>query len=103
MKFITFIIAVLILVLSVMPCTDANAMNSKAKTELNQTSHQQGNPLSDTCSPFCLCSCCTGFPIIHHVATIHIAQLMANAATRSFLPSEIIEIILPVWQPPRLV
>ena len=89
--------------MSVMPCADVNAMNSKAKAELTQPSHQHNNPLSDACSPFCLCSCCAGFSIIPHFTKIHAIDLLANIPACSFLPSEIIQIILPVWQPPQLV
>ncbi len=46
MKLFTFLMAIMVLTLSVMPCADdANAMdNSKAKTELTKSTHRQDSP-----------------------------------------------------------
>ena len=104
MKFLAFIMAILVLALSVMPCADTNAMiGSHAKTELTQASPQQHNQSSDVCSPFCHCSCCAGFTITHFTSSFTIIPVPVNKQLNSFLPSEVIDITLPVWQPPQLV
>jgi hypothetical protein len=103
MKFLAFIMAILVLVMSVMPCADdANAM-CKAKTEFKEASHQQDNPTSKVCSPFCQCSCCFGFTISHFPSSFTVITATVNKQISSFLPSEVIDITLPVWQPPQLV
>ena len=103
MKVLAFIMAVMVLVMSVMPCADdANAM-CKVKTEFKQASHQQDNPISKVCSPFCQCSCCVGFTISHFPSSYPVILFTANKQISSFLPSEVIDITLPVWQPPQLV
>ena len=103
MKFLAFIMAILVLALSLMPCADANAVHdSCAKTELTAATHQQHNQAPDGCAPFCHCMCCAGFTI-SHLSSFTIISLIANKQKGSFLPSEVIDITLPVWQPPQLV
>jgi hypothetical protein len=85
-----------------MPCTDANAMNGKVRTEITNPSHQQENPLSDACSPFCSCSCCTGSPIPQYISK---SILVKPELIKSYNPvysSPIKEISLSIWQPPQL-
>jgi hypothetical protein len=104
MKFLAFIMAILVLALSVMPCADTNAMiDNHAKTELTQASPQQHNQSSDVCSPFCHCACCAGFTITHFTSSFTVIPVPVNKQLNSFLPSEVIDITLPVWQPPQLV
>lgn len=103
MKFLAFIMAIMVLVMSVMPCADDATAMCKAKTEFKEASHQQGNPTSKVCSPFCQCSCCFGFTISHFPSSIPVISGTVNKQISSFLPSEVIDITLPVWQPPQLV
>ncbi len=104
MKFFAFIMAVLVLALSVMPCADnGNAMyGGKAKTQITKQSQQDDNH-NDACSPFCTCSCCAGFSVNHFVASVTTIPKFTNHPASRFLPSEIIEVALPIWQPPQLV
>ena len=95
--------AVIVLVMSVMPCTDdVNAM-CKVKTEFKKATHQQDNPISKVCSPFYRCSSCVGFTISHFPSSSLEITATVNKQINSFLPSEVIDITLPVWQPPQLV
>ena len=106
MKFFTFIMAVLVLTLSVVPCADnGNAMYAgKAKTEITKPSEQQqDNNHSEACSPFCQCSCCAGFYINHFIASIIIIPLYVGNSSCSFLPADVNEVALPIWQPPQIV
>jgi hypothetical protein len=103
MKFLAFIMAILVLAMSVMPCADSANAISKAKTEFKKASHQCGNSKSDICSPFCQCACCAGFTIIYRNSLFTAISFAVNKQISSFLPSEVIDITLPVWQPPQLV
>jgi hypothetical protein len=94
--------AILVLVMSVMPCTDANAMGRKAKTEISKQLQPQQDNHPDDCSPFCSCSCCAGFSFNHSIFSISILSPLNNYLS-CFLPSGIIEVALPIWQPPQLV
>ena len=105
MKFFTFLMAIMVLALSIMPCADdANAMdNSKVKTEVTKSSHKQDNPKSDECSPFCQCACCAGFSVNHSIASINSVEFNIDSPHCSYLPTEVIEVVLPIWQPPQIV
>lgn len=93
--------AILVLAMSLMPCADdANAM-IKVKTEFKQASHQQDNPISKVCSPFCKCSCCVGFTISHLPSSFPVITATVNKQIISFPPSEVIDITLHVCQCPN--
>ena len=103
MKFFAFIMAIMVLVLSSMPCTDIFALNNgKATMEITKSPASHGER-SDACSPFCQCACCAGFSVYHSFNRFSIIEVMAiNQHYSSYLPFEIIEVSLPVWQPPQL-
>ena len=105
MKFFALIMAVLVLALSVMPCADAGAAikDSKAKSGITKTTGRQDHNDADACSPFCHCACCAGFSINHLIASINIIPPYINTTKSSFLHSDIIEVVLPIWQPPQIV
>ena len=104
MKFFAFIMAILVLALSIMPCADKEIVDneSKAKTVLENLNHQQGDPQQDDCSPFCHCSCCGTFSPNYSITTLSHSLSYQSIARSSFLPADIIEIALPIWQPPQL-
>lgn len=105
MKFFAFIMAFLVLALSVMPCADTSAApkDPKAKTEVTKTADQPDHEEDDSCSPFCHCACCAGFSINHTLSIVTKVPKYSQSHETSFLPKEVIEIVLPIWQPPRLV
>lgn len=97
--------AILVLVLSIMPCADKGVVSNeyKAKTVVKKSSHQQSDPQQDDCSPFCHCSCCGTFSPNHFIAALSHIPSYQSISRSSFLPAYIIEISLPIWQPPQLV
>lgn len=59
MKYLAVILSIYIFALNVAPCTDYDASDDNAKTEISQANgddHQHQD--SDGCSPFCICQCC---------------------------------------------
>lgn len=96
--------AFLVLALSCLPCADdvASRNSEKAKTEIGQEAQPEDDH-EDACSPFCQCSCCAGFSINHTITAISYDINYNNSCYSSFHRSEIIEISLPIWQPPQLV
>lgn len=98
----------MVLVLSIVPCADAcedYATNTSANTffEKAPTRHGNENTCNDNCSPFCSCSCCSGFTVSDNQVALperFIPQLKRIYNVE--LPSSIIEISLPIWQPPQL-
>jgi hypothetical protein len=63
MKFLTFIMSIFILALSIVPCADvdASSLKEKSKIETPVSENTQHNNMSDGCGPFCSCNCCVGF------------------------------------------
>ena len=103
MKFLLFILAFLVLALSIMPCADIiNDMNKEnEKTALSTASHQHEE--EDNCSPFCACSCCASVSFNHFITAIIAPPPNGANPISSFLPLNIVKVVLPVWQPPQLV
>lgn len=105
MKFLSFIMAFLVLTLSIMPCADNNSLVSegKVKSELSKSPQQHSDTEQDHCSPFCTCSCCSSFSINHFFAVVTVTSNYESNTTSSFLPSDLTGIAFPIWQPPQLV
>lgn len=110
MKFLSFLIAILVLTLNGMPCSDAgmpehgnngttNARSSAAAQHSSDEEHE------DLCSPFCQCACCSlayALPLTLPPGTILKTDWNEQqfASFQQHCPAGI---ALPVWQPPQLV
>lgn len=105
MKIFAFIMALMVLVLSFMPCMDdAYAMNSQnAKSLISKSGQPQEHNDTDACSPFCTCNCCTGFTVLLTPQNVNHSNTLSTEKSSFHLPSKISDIALPVWQPPQLV
>ncbi len=105
MRLTASILALLIIILSCLPCADIDAMpTSKPITEKVQVPAQDHkHNEKDLCSPFCHCSCCSTYSVVN--VPIHLPEKVEFSITpiyTSILSDEVIEISLPIWQPPRL-
>ncbi len=61
MRFITFLLAIYILLLSIVPCSDTHndcVTKDTQKKEIGTSHHDHNQDQDDNCSPFCTCSCC---------------------------------------------
>ena len=56
MRLFAFILSIIILALSVVPCSDNDNCNQPT-TELS-SDHSGHEHQEDSCTPFCTCSCC---------------------------------------------
>ena len=103
MKLFAFVMAIIVIVQSCMPCTDVFAMSSgKAKVEI-ANGHGARGAQDDACSPFCLCACCAGFSLIFHSLPSIAPAPVVCAEYIEFYLSDIREMSLPIWQPPQFV
>jgi hypothetical protein len=105
MKFIAFIMALLMLVLPALPCEDdaETADARKAKIEMaKQDNHQEEPEHGDSCSPFCHCTCCAGFSINHFFAASSFTVFFDGKSYTSYLPVNIIEVSYSIWEPPKI-
>ena len=104
MKIFAFIMAVIVLMLSCIQCMDsANDMgNSKANTVISKSGNSQDHTNTEDCSPFCSCNCCVGFTLAFTDIKAEPAIHASAKFYASHLPSSVIKISLPIWQPPQL-
>jgi len=101
MKFFAFILAVIVLALSCMPCADVGATGEKSKMEIKKSLGNERQQ-SDLCSPFCICSCCAGFSINHTIPNIETLLQLHKVNYSLSYHLAVIKISSPVWQPPQL-
>ena len=57
MKFITIILSLLILALSIKPCSDGNNAEDQHQDEIS-ANHNHQNDSDDSCPLTCICNCC---------------------------------------------
>jgi len=104
MKFITIILSLLILFLSMKPCSDGNNFEEQHKDEVS-AEHNHKNDSDDMCSMNCACSCC-GIAITYQ--PIQTFELGLN----NQITTEMISIYNSIyrfdfhsniWQPPQLI
>ncbi|MES1197782.1 MAG: DUF6660 family protein [Chitinophagaceae bacterium] len=104
MKFFAFIMAFVVLGLSIFPCVDdeLNIKASKIKTEITkQHNEQKDQEHNDACSPFCQCACCAGLSINNFFAGASSPALIDCKLYTSYLPESIIKISSSIWRPPQ--
>ena len=107
MKVFALFMAIYILVLSAVPCSDVhNDFNDKnTKTELTQThDHQQDK--DDNCTPFCTCTCCSASVIAVDFTPFQIKKpaefsITKKITIRNF--SFISNFFGSIWQPPKIM
>ena len=101
MKFIAVILSVYVMVLTAMPCTDIDTVDSNSVSyELAEQNHNQSNDL-DLCSPFCFCHCCQtlSFPSFYDGFLSDVKVVNLNIP---FKESRFSSPFSSIWQPPKL-
>ena len=103
-KLFAFILAMIVAVQSMMPCTDSSFAlgHGKAKAELVKAVHTDDNQKIDDCSPFCQCACCGSYSTKPATALVRSVIFQKQKPSPATLPSATIEVALPIWQPPQL-
>jgi hypothetical protein len=104
MKLFAFIMAVLVLAQSVMPCGDNESIINKvkSKTELTKANNKQSDQRDD-CSPFCSCSCCAGVAFLAPSMKASFLNPQMVPVYCGTISTHLFRIALPIWQPPQLV
>jgi hypothetical protein len=103
-RFISSILAFLVLVSVFFPCSDSNVVPAgKAETFITAANDCGSHHAEDACSPFCTCTCCAGFILsTPEVLALRPVLLFPKRVFADYLPDAINKIALPVWQPPQL-
>ena len=108
MKATAFILAILVLILSCLPCADIAieqqfASHSTEVAGAHGHSHEDHKDGIDLCSPLCHCACCAGFSILYRLNTIPLKHVSVERPVYTeYLGASLIDISLPIWQPPQL-
>jgi len=102
-QIITTILSVYLLILIVMPCTDAHSkMNAKEQTQISQ--HEDDHHDIEICSPFCVCSSCTAAVVLQPVITFEVLHFEPHYRNISSLYESVVSSFYgSIWQPPQLV
>ncbi|WP_077405349.1 DUF6660 family protein [Cellulophaga omnivescoria] len=104
MKFLTIILSLLILGLSIIPCSDGNNSEDKHQDEIT-AEHNHKNDSDDTCPITCICNCC-GMAITHQ--PLQTFELGINNPISTEIQSVYQSIykfnfLSNIWQPPQLI
>jgi len=100
MKTITVILAMLILGLSMLPCTDGHTCEEEAGTSF-ASNHDHSQDENDLCSPFCVCACCGSIFTLEDLPIYDDLPALENITYRfhySFLYA--FSFINNIWRPP---
>ena len=104
MRLFAFFMALVVLVLSILPCADSAfaISHGTAKVELSKAAQPQDSPQQDDCSPFCHCSCCASYSVVKLYSIQAAVPVFRSETESDYLPAGLIEVAIPIWQPPQL-
>ncbi len=101
MKFIAVILAVLVSVLTTIPCDSTCGELTDVEAQFHSQDEHGDHAEADNCSPFCVCNCCqTNIVLIEttnelsdeFTTIVHISKIKAFNSTSSF----------GLWRPPKV-
>src|SRR6185436_3045091 len=100
MKYLYFIFAVYVFMLSSIPCNESETQDCKRISSISYQHAHQHQEESDDCSPFCQCACCQGTilvvsKIIITPVTLSLSPLCSHYSV-GFTP----QVLNSIWQPP---
>jgi len=103
-QIVTTIFTVYLLVLMVMPCTDAHSrLGLTTQNQFSQSVDDDHHDI-EICSPFCVCSSCVAAVMVQPVIafeTLHFESHYRNG--HSFYESIVSSFYGSIWQPPQLI
>jgi hypothetical protein len=98
MKLFAFIMSLIVLVLTVIPCPDVPTDHSVQKVELSATTSSHHHSDADHCSPFCTCQCCQGSFYVSHMAvtfSTEIIEISYNESPSTLQSVELFDFLIP--------
>lgn len=106
MKYLSLILSISVLLLSVVPCCLEDKCLS-AYTETVETSNDDCNSCDDCsdsscCSPFLHCNTCSGFPEARYSNLLNVTvTLISDCELEYILRNDLSDFISSIWQPPK--
>ncbi|KAB7726457.1 hypothetical protein F5984_24365 [Rudanella paleaurantiibacter] len=110
MKWLTTLLALYLLALSLWPCADEPLLTSEQAgsavvSALAHDSERSQHHEHDTCTPFCTCACCattiTVVPRFQYTPSTPVETLLTFVAAFSDAPEHPLDPITAIWQPPK--
>ncbi|WP_372795175.1 DUF6660 family protein [Lutibacter sp.] len=104
MKGITIILSLIILVLSVKPCSDGNNAEDKHADGIG-INHNHGQDSDDSCPVMCICDCC-GMSVTYEPISTLILNHNLKISTKLFSTYQSnyrLDFHSNIWQPPQLI
>ena len=104
MKFITIILSLLILVLSIKPCSDENNAEDLHQDGIS-AEHNHQNDGDDACPITCVCNCC-GMAITYLLIKTFNLKFNEKISTKVFSNYQSnyrFDFLSNIWQPPQLI
>jgi len=104
MKYFTFILSLLILGLSIKPCSDGNNAEDQHTDEIT-ANHNHQNDSDDSCPIACICNCC-GMTITYQPIETVDLKLNIPIPTTDFSTYQSnyrFDFHSNIWQPPQLI
>ncbi|SDK15875.1 DUF6660 family protein [Flavobacterium noncentrifugens] len=105
MKYLCTILALVIIALSGMPCTDGQLTDYKSSNIATTEFSSHNDQHKDQCSPFCVCNCCRTIPFLvidTKVPEKALASAMIIKKQPSYTSVFISRFHGSIWQPPKI-
>jgi hypothetical protein len=105
-KLFSILLAVYVLALSMVPCTDGlEHIHEHAKAQIEQGNHSDHNhpEHKDHCTPFCTCACCGTVMVLPSVFQIEISNVEVYSLKQFYYSAQYtFDFNAGVWHPPAL-
>ncbi|MDM1071676.1 hypothetical protein HX001_04115 [Empedobacter brevis] len=107
MKILTYLIAVYIIILSVIPCKDIESVSNVGMQQIEASHTKENSSHKDFCSPLCSCNCCQ-----ITISSIVFPQIITTPKLIEVFSSEKIQLrkdffqnklYADIWQPPKIL
>jgi hypothetical protein len=104
MKFFFFLMGCLIIYLSCLPCGDSRDCDATAAEKISTAgNHQEHQHESESCTPFCTCSCCAISVFYAPLLKTHFAKIIFQTTEYpNYLVAFNKEVYQSIWQPPKI-
>lgn len=104
MKWTIFIVAVLLLLQSLKPCSDAFNEDHKDDVAI-ENNHNHSDDFDDSCSSLCICTCCGIAITFIPLERFKMNEIIVNSSEErtSYYSKYTFNTLSNIWQPPKLI
>ncbi len=105
MRLSAFFLAVIFITLNFVPCKDSRLLESSdaAHSALIDLHADAESDHVDDCSPLCVCACCSSQSLPTNLLSFDKILIQQKNKCSIGYTESILDISLPIWQPPQLI